>query len=160
MIVFNGCQKKETQRYFNDSPEIQTTKKVIEYYATYNYDGLKEIYSDSAKIYDNSVDPISLAQMIHDIKANEDLIESAKVRDSSEYEMVITNDGETWVNSWYTVIFKFKDLDKDMSLPCHSTFQYKDGKIVKEYSYYNIHPIYQEFEKMNNPSVLDTLTTE
>lgn len=160
LILFNACEKKEQQRYFTDSPEIESSKKLVSYFANHNYAGIQEIYSDSVKIYDNSIDPISLSKMISDIKENEPYIESMTVKDSAEYEMVITKDGETWVNCWYTVVGKFKGLDKDIYIPCHSTFQYKDGKVVKEYSYYNVLPVYQEMEKLNTLSVIDTLATE
>lgn len=160
LILFNACQKKEPQRYFSDSAEIESSKKLIGHFASHNYEGIKEIYSDSVKIYDNSVDPVSLSDMITGMKANEDMMESMKVKDSAEYEMVLTKDNETWVNSWYTIVGRFKGLNNDIVVPCHSTFQFKDGKIIKEYSYYNVLPIYQEMEKLKDTSAVDSMVTK
>lgn len=157
LILFNACQKKEEQRYFSDSAEIESSKKLVGYFASHDYEGIKEIYSESVKIYDNSVDPISLSDMLTSMKANEDMMEYMKVKDSAEYEMVITKDNETWVNSWYTIIGRFKGLSTDIVVPCHSTFQFKDGKVVKEYSYYNLLPVYQEMEKLKDTTAVDSM---
>lgn len=160
LMLFNACQKKEPQRYFSDSAEIESSKKLVGYFASHDYEGIKQIYSDSVKIYDNSVDPMSLADMITSMKANEDMMEYMKVKDSAEYEMVLTKDNETWVNCWYTVVGKFKGPSAEIVVPCHSTFQFKDGKVVKEYSYYNLLPVYQEMEKLNDTTVVDTMAAK
>jgi hypothetical protein len=160
LILFNACQKKEPQRYFSESAEIESSKKLLSYFATYNYDGIKEIYSDSVKIYDNSVKAASLSDMIAMIKDNEQMSEYMKIKDSADYEMVITKDNETWVNCWYAIVGKFKGLDKEFVIPCHSTFQFKDGKIVEEYSYYNTLSVYQEMEKMADTTAVDTMATK
>lgn len=159
LILFSACQEKEAQRYFSDSAEIESSKKLVGYFAANNYDGIKEIYADSVKIYDNSTDPMSLSEMIESMKANEEVVESMKVMDSAEYEMVVTKENETWVNSWYTVVGRFKGADKDIAVPCHSTFQFKDGKVVKEYSYYNVLPIYQEMQKLKDTTMVDSTDT-
>ena len=159
LILFNACQKKEPQRYFSDSAEIESSKKLISYFANNNYDGIKEIYSDSVKIYDNSVKALTLSDMINMMKENAEMSEYMKIKDSAEYEMVLTKENETWVNCWYTVIGKFKGLDKEMVIPCHSTFQFIDGKIVKEHSYYNTLPVYQEMEKLRDTTAVDTMAT-
>lgn len=158
LILFNACQEKE-QRYFSDSAEIESSKKLVGYFASQNFEGMKEIYSDSVKIYDNSVDPVSLSDIIDSMKANDEIIESMKVQDSADYEMVITKDNETWVNSWYTLVGRFKGLSRDVLVPCHSTFQFKNGKIIKEYSYYNALPIYLEMQKLNDTTQLDSSMT-
>ncbi|MGE5944640.1 MAG: hypothetical protein ACM31G_09900 [Flavobacteriales bacterium] len=159
LILFNACQN-QPQRYFSESPEIESSKKLVNYFASHNYEGIKEIYSDSVKIYDNSVEPITLSDMITSMKANEDMMEYMKVKDSADYEMVLTKDDETWVNCWYTVVGKFKGLTSEVIVPCHSTFQFKDGKVVKEYSYYNLLPVYQEMEKLNDTTAVDTMATQ
>lgn len=160
LILFNACQKKEPQRYFSESPEIESSKKLIGYFASNDHEAIKGIYSDSVKIYDNSVDPMSLPDMITNMKANQEVMEYMKVKDSAEYEMVITKDNETWVNSWYTIVGRFKGLNNDIAVPCHSTFQFKDGKIIKEYSYYNVLPIYQEMEKLRDTTTVDSMATK
>jgi hypothetical protein len=157
LTLFNACQKKEEQRYFSDSPEIESSKKLVGYFASYDYEGMKSIYSDTVKIYDNSVEPITIDQMINDFKESEGYVEWMKVKDSAEYEMVITKDNETWVNCWYVVAFKFKDHDKEFLMPSHATFQFKDGRIVEEHSFYNTLEIYREMENFYASN--DTITT-
>ena len=49
-----------------------------------------------------------------------------------EYEMVITDDGETWVNCWLDWQGTLDGNGQEVNIPIHLTYQFKDGKIVKE----------------------------
>ena len=57
--------------------------------------------------------------------------------DKTVLEMVIDKDGKKWVNYWSVWSGKLKANGKELVIPVHLTSQYLDGKIVKEYGYYD-----------------------
>lgn len=157
LILLVGCKQPE-QNYFSESPEIETSKQLLSHLANYDTEAIAKVYSDSAKIYDNSIKAVSPSEMIENMSQNKELMDYLKVRDSAYYEMVITKEGEKWVNCWYVMEGKYKGSDKVLTVPCHSTFEFKDGKIVKDYSYYNMSDIIAEYEKLEAMAKSDTIT--
>jgi hypothetical protein len=157
IVLFMGCKQPE-QNYFSESPEIETSKQLLSHLANYDAEAIAKIYNDSAKIYDNSLKAVSPSEMIANMAQNKETMDYLKVRDSADYEMVITKEGEKWVNCWYVMEGKYKGSDKVLTVPCHSTFEFKDGKIVKDYSYYNMSDIIAEYEKLEAMSKADTIT--
>ena len=51
--------------------------------------------------------------------------------------MVVTDKGETWVNFWGLWKGTMKTTNKVYEIPFHLTAQFIDGKIVKEFGYWN-----------------------
>lgn len=131
-----GCNKYE-KRYLTDSPEIEYTKALLNYYSTYNFAGIKSIYSDSVKIYENSIEPYGLERLLATLKLTEATIEYQRLEDSISLEMVINDDNEIWVHGWYLWKLKYKKGDKEIKIPVQSSWQFIDDKIVNEYSYYD-----------------------
>ena len=156
LILFVGCKQPE-QNYFSESPEIETSKQLLSHLANYDDEAIAKIYSDSAKIYDNSLKAVSPSEIIAQMKENKESMDFLRVKDSADYEMVITKEGEKWVNCWYVMEGKYKGSDKVITVPCHSSFEFKDGKIVKDYSYYNMSDIVAEYEKVQAMSKSDTI---
>jgi hypothetical protein len=157
LVLFVGCKQPE-KNYFSESPEIESSKQLLGHLASYDAEAIAKIYSDSAKIYDNSLKAASPSEMIANMAQNKETMDYLRVRDSADYEMVITKEGETWVNCWYVMEGKFKGSETVLTVPCHSTFQFVDGKIVKDYSYYNMSDIIAEYEKIEAMAKADTLT--
>ena len=52
--------------------------------------------------------------------------------EDQEFEMVTTDDGETWVNSWLDWRGTMAGNGKVINIPVHLTFRFVDGKIVRE----------------------------
>ncbi|WP_417238068.1 hypothetical protein [Bizionia sp.] len=48
-----------------------------------------------------------------------------------EYEMVITDEGETWVNFWGDWRARLKENDKEYIIPVHITARFLNDKIDK-----------------------------
>lgn len=156
VFLLLGCEKHE-QKYFSESPEIDASKTLLNHFVTRNYDGIKTIYSDSAKIFDNTTKPETLESMLASMKQNEAMLEYEKLGDSVYTEMVITKENEKWVNVWGVWKGKLKGGSKELEIPMHSTWRFVDGKIVEDHTFYNAMPIYLELESIK---AADTLQTE
>lgn len=135
-IVLLGCNKYE-KRYLTDSPEIEYTKALLNYYSTYNFAGIKSIYSDSVKIYENSLKPYNIERLMATLKLTEATMEYQRLEDSISLEMIVNDKDEIWVHGWYLWKLKYKNSTKEIKIPVQSSWQFIDDKIVCEYSYYD-----------------------
>ena len=141
--LFIAC-KTETVRYTQNSPEIDTYKKAHNDYESGNWDSLKSHYADTAKLYFNATDknPKTVDESIEQDK--KDLLAFSSygiVDESTEYEMVVTDDGETWVNFWGVWKGTLAANNQTLEIPVHLTAQFVNGKIVKEHGYWDNAPI-------------------
>ncbi|MDT8346871.1 MAG: nuclear transport factor 2 family protein, partial [Flavobacteriaceae bacterium] len=97
----------------------------------------------------------SLTELIASNQQDASLFSSWNYVDSeSDYEMVVTDKGETWVNFWGLWQGKLKADGKTYDIPAHMTVQFVDGKIVKEYGYWDISKFFYNPE---NTTVIDQL---
>jgi hypothetical protein len=135
VLLFTSCNQK--QRYTQQSAEIDTYKKAMEDYKTQNWDDYRLHYADSAKIANNVVK--EKAQTITEAieKAKDDAKLFKWVIEDIDYEMVVTDKGETWVNYWGVWNGTLKSTEKVYVIPFHNTAQFIDGKIVREDGYWD-----------------------
>ena len=154
LVLITACQE---QRYFTESPEIDAVKSGISLYENGDWDAWKAQFADTAKIYHNSVKGITPEESMNAHKNMISNFSSYGFEDEGSFiEMVIDNDEETWVNYWANWKGTLKANGKEISVPVHLTMQYKDGKILEEYGYYDTSPIstaLAEIEKANNMPV-------
>jgi hypothetical protein len=136
IVLFSSCETKD-KRYTQQSPEIETVKKHIANYNSKNYD--TSVFVDTAKsFFNNSKNPILVKDIIAYHKANDENYSSRGfTNENPEYEMVITDEGKTWVNCWLDWKATMKGNDKDIEIPIHLTYQFIDGKIVREVGYWD-----------------------
>lgn len=149
IISFTACQQPEA-RYTQSSPEINTLKAVITDYEAENWEGFASHYADTAKIYVNSdevfVSPTENASRLAElIKRYESY---GFVEEKGDSEMVVTDDGETWVNFWGLWRATLSGSDQPIDMPVHLTARFVDGKIVKQYDYYNVEIVTKRLEEM------------
>jgi hypothetical protein len=152
IILFTACNNKE-KRYTQQSPEIDTYKKVIEAYQKQDWNALASHYSDSAKILNNVTmkEAQTVAQLIAQNKEDAALFSSWRYEpESLEYEMVVTDKGETWVNFWGHWEGKLKTNDKLYVIPAHITARFIDGKIVREDGYWDISKLIMDIQQMES----------
>ena len=137
VILAIGCQQKGAERYTQKSPEIETVKKLLANYNSQSYD--TSMYVDTAKTYYNTKDNhMSPTQTIAFHKQNEANYAARGFLDKDqEYEMVVTDDGETWVNCWVDWEATLAVNNQKYDIPIHLTYQFIDGKIVREYGYWD-----------------------
>jgi len=130
VIALMGCQQTE-ERYTQKSPEINTVKAFIKSYNSMNYDF--GAVADTCKTYFNSkTDFLAKNQLMAYHTGNDKNYSSRKFLDEDqEYEMVITDDGETWVNCWLDWQGTLKGSDIVVDMPIHLTYRFVDGQIVR-----------------------------
>ncbi len=158
-----ACQNKV--RYTQKSAEIETYKKSIKDYEMANWESMATHYADTAKIMNNVTkkNGISVAQNIELNKKDISVLSTyGFVADESEYEMVETDKGETWVNFWGLWQGRLKATDELFEIPVHLTARFINGKIVSEYGYWDNTALVMALMKLEEktPTVEPVATTK
>ncbi|MEA1786140.1 ester cyclase [Arenibacter sp. GZD96] len=157
-ILFTGCEQKP-QRYTQNSTEIDTYKKVIDAYEKQDWASMLTHYADTAKIQNNATEKKAqtVSQMVSQNKEDARLFSSWDFVDTaSEYEMVITDKGETWVNFWGLWQGTLKATGQVYEIPTHSTIQFANGKIVKEHGYWDMSALVLDLAKLQETTEVET----
>lgn len=140
VVVFAACNNNTTQRYFSASPEIEIAKKSLKYYADANWQGLKLLYADTAKVMNNvtKAKGVSIDATIKDYQQDQKLFSSIRfVAEEDFFEMVVTDEGETWVNYWGVWKATLKASGEEIKMPLHVTQHFINQKIVRELGYWD-----------------------
>ncbi|MEM9647361.1 MAG: nuclear transport factor 2 family protein [Bacteroidota bacterium] len=123
-------------RYTQNSPEIDMVKTLIANYDGKNYD--TSMYADSSQTQYNSSKIMTAAEtMDYHKQSDVNYSNRAFVAEDQEYEMVLTDDGETWVNCWLEWQGTLAANGKEFKIPIHLTYRFAAGKIVREYGYWD-----------------------
>lgn len=150
VLSLTACKQQE-KRYTQQSPEIDTYKKVIEAYDKQDWEAMASHYADTAKIMNNVTEKEaqSLAELVASDKEDASLFSSwGYIDGESEYEMVITDKGKTYVNFWGLWQGTLAANNKTYTIPTHLTAQFVDGKIVKEFGYWDLSKIMLDIQAM------------
>lgn len=136
IVLFTACDQKDT-RYTQQSPEIDSVKKAIANYNSREYD--LSIYADTCKTFFNTKsDPLEVDEIIAYHQANDANYSSRGfLEENQEYEMVVTDQGETWVNAWLDWQGTLKESGKVVNIPIHLTYRFIDGKIVRSLGFWD-----------------------
>lgn len=147
MVLFISCNKQD-KRYTQQSPEIETVKTLILNYNNKAYD--TSIYADTSKTFYNSKEKsMSPSETIEYHKANDANYSSRGfLTEDQEYEMVVTDDGETWVNCWLDWRGTLTGNNKEVTMPIHLTYQFVDGKVVREVGMWDGSEVVLAFQEM------------
>ncbi|PZX56016.1 hypothetical protein LV84_02380 [Algoriphagus ratkowskyi] len=140
-----GCTTET--RYTQQSPEIDIFKSIIGNYVAGEWNEYAAHYADGAVIFFNVTEdyPSSIQEIIAGQKLSiEPLSTYSFDRDEEELEMVMTDEGETWVNYWGLWKGTIAANNKTFEMTVHITSQFVDGKIVKAHGYWNIAPLQME----------------
>jgi SnoaL-like polyketide cyclase len=144
MIMFGACQPP---RYTEQSPEIDVAKQLIEGYVSNDYSAYEGVYSDTARIYYNSAEPITLDEVIKGNKEQHEIVSDIKFEDDIEFEFVTADNGKQWVSWWGMWHGKFKATGQEFAIPVHVSAEFVDGKIVEEWGYWDNQPIAEAIAK-------------
>lgn len=141
IVLFTACNKKP-ERYTQKSPEIEAYKAGLKDYNNQNWESLVSRYADTANVFFNSTVPMR-ASKIPEYHQNNETVFSSRgfVEEGQEYEMTTTDEGKTWVNFWGVWKGTLAENNKELEIPVHLTAQFIDGKIVREYGYWDNAPI-------------------
>ncbi|GGW40381.1 hypothetical protein [Arenibacter certesii] len=147
IILCSSCQEQE-KRYTQQSQEIETAKTLVKNYNERTYDS--SLYADTSKTRYNSVEQsMSPLKAIAYHQANDTIFESRGfLLKDQEYEMVVTDDGETWVNCWLDWKGIIKESNQEVMVPIHLTYQFKEGKIVREIGIWDNSAVMLAVQKM------------
>lgn len=152
LIMFTACQQE--QRYFSESPEIDSFKASISEYGSGNWEAWHSHFSDTAKVYVNSLKSITATDLENAQKEMLSNFSSYGFQDKGSFiEMVLDSEDETWVYYWANWHGTLKANGQEIDVPVHIASQYVDGKIVELHDYYDSAPItvaLAEIEKANN----------
>lgn len=148
-IYFDATVFDTGIRYTQKSSEIESSKSVIKSYDTMDWETLASHYADSAKVYFNTTEknPMLASKLPEYHKANDQNYTSRGfVKGENEFEMVVTDKGDTWVNFWGTWKGKLKTNGKEIEVPVHMTSKYVNGKIVEEHGFWDASEIVLELQ--------------
>jgi uncharacterized protein len=140
IIFFAACNTNQPVRYASSSPEIDAFKSTITHYLTQNWDEYRKLYADTAKFRNNVPEDkqISLDSVIANWKEEREMFSDIHyVADEDYFEMVVTDEGETWVNFWGLWSAVLKANGQKFEIPVHVTARFESGKIVEEHGYWN-----------------------
>ncbi|WP_299781094.1 hypothetical protein [uncultured Formosa sp.] len=140
--------KEPVKQYTKSSPEIETIKTLHQYFQEGNYEALKDLYVEGAEIFENSFESKSIEDVVKEGKEGRVYLADYTFKEGIKCEMIINDEGEKWVNSWAHWQGTLKGSDKEIHVPIISRFLFKDGKIVKEYSFWDNLPSYSAFEEL------------
>lgn len=158
VILSIGCEQKP-QRYTQNSPEIDTYKKVIAAYEKQDWESMVTHYADTAKIQNNAKEKKAqtVSQLVSQNKEDAALFSSWDFVDKeSEYEMVVTDKGETWVNFWGLWQGTLKATGQVYEIPTHITIQFVNGKIVEEHGYWDVSTLALDLTKLQETTGTET----
>ncbi len=144
VILLISCKPKEPteERYTQQAPEIETIKAGMSDFEKGDWEAFRKHYADSAKIFHNAEREMNVDAMIAQDQQNTQGYEAYGFKkDDQELERVITDEGEMWVNLWATYQIKPLGMKEKMDIPMSLTFQFVDGKVVKEYGYWDNAPM-------------------
>ncbi|TDQ17041.1 ketosteroid isomerase-like protein [Algoriphagus boseongensis] len=137
-LIFGAC--KQEARYTMQAPEIDSVKALLAASASGDYEGQRPFYAENAQIFINATkeNPITVDQMIEGQKSEMgDFSQISVTVEDDAIEMVTTDNGEKWVNCWGTWKATHTASGKSFEIPFHETFQFVDGKIVKDHGYWD-----------------------
>ena len=151
IVLITSCESNVKQRYTQQSTEIEIYKKVISDYENQNWEAMASHYADTAKIMNNVTEKNAktIAEEMKTGKEDASLFSSWDYLDGeSEYEMVTTDKGQTWVNFWGLWEGTLKSNNKTYSIPVHITARFVDGKIVRELGYWDLSKIMLDMQEI------------
>jgi len=135
IALFISCNQGPV-RYTQDSPEIDTVKQLLANYDSKSYD--TSMYADTSKTRYNSSSLMSPSETMDFHKENDPNYSSRGFAEKGqEYEMVVTDDGETWVNCWLQWQGTIAANGQELKIPVHLTYRFVEGKIVREFGYWD-----------------------
>ncbi len=133
-----ACKDAPT-RYTSASPEIDEVKALIADYESANWDAWTGHYADTAKLYHNTTEPSSVSEVREGLAGLLENVSSYGFQEKDQfYEMILDDEGETWVNFWGNWEGTLAENGKKLVIPVHLTMEFVDGKIVEEHAFYNL----------------------
>lgn len=160
-IILVGCDQGK-QRYTQSSAEIDSFKAAVAAYESGDWEAYKSKFADTAQVFYNSDSNYRSPTEVADyhMETNGSLSSYGFEDDKGDIEMVVTDDGETWVNFWGVWKGTVASTMAEVEIPVHLTAQFVDGKIVKEYGYWDNAPMQKAMAEAASEDVPDESSEE
>jgi ketosteroid isomerase-like protein len=158
-----SCQNKEAVRYTENSPEIETVRAMFNDFLAGNWVGFKTHYANGARIYWNGFGDnySSVEETIAGESAFVALLSSHTfVEDQEFFQMVVDDQGNTWVNFWGVWRGTLAVNEQSFEFPVHFTFRFEEGKIIEERGYADYSRLNQSLLTFEAGEFIDTETQE
>jgi hypothetical protein len=137
-----SCQEAPPERYVTTAPEIDMAKALVNHYEMGDWENWIQLYADSARIFHNSMQPITKDELKNGFVAGLASYSTYGFKGNpSFYEMIIDDKNEKWVYFWGTWSGTLKTNEEQVYIPVHLALNFKDGKIIREHAYYDNGPI-------------------
>jgi ketosteroid isomerase-like protein len=144
ILFIAACNSGQKVRYASSSPEIDAFKSSIKHYLEQDWDAYRLHYSDTAKFRNNVPrdKQISLDAAIAKWQEEHEMFSSIHYVATEDYfEVVLTDDDETWVNFWGLWSAVLNANGQKFEIPVHVTAKFEKGKIVEEHGFWDSAPI-------------------
>ena len=146
LIGINSCQEKQVQKqYFQQSPEIEVAKKLVDSYVNQDWEAFRSCYSDTARIWKNvwftSEPGTSVDESVAELKEFLPHIADYSYEETL-WEMIVNNEGQKWVHFWGKWVGKLTDDGDEIEIPVHIAYGFIGDKIVYESGFWDNLPIY------------------
>lgn len=150
LMFLISCQNKQSERFKTASAEIEMLKKGLSDYENANWVEWSKQYADSAKIFQNTwLEGVSPEEVK---TRHEQLISSLSSysfdKKDITMEQIIDDRGRTWVNFWGIWKGTLKANSKEIIIPVHLTIQFKNGKVIEEYGFWDTAKLNEELNKL------------
>ena len=149
IIFLSACNQKK--QYTENSPEIDTYKKVVSDYENKDWSDFVTHYSDSAKIliHVTDKDAINATQLAASNKEDAKGFTDWKYT-NKKFLMLTKDNGETWV--YFNGLWQgtFIPNNKLYEVPAQINVQFVNGKIVREEGYWDISNIMSDMQKLQD----------
>lgn len=158
-LVSVSCKDSMKQQYFESSPEIDLVKKGNMAYLNKDWQTLRSLYTDSALLAENIWERdkmISADQYIEESKKFAEMLDGYNIADDAIYNMIINDNGEKWVLTWFKFVGKTKD-GREVSIPVNMNLKFERGKIAFQSSMYDQLPIFLALQPDSVHVASDTL---
>ena len=133
LMVLIACQDK---RYSESGPEIEAYKKSFDGLFSGNDDLFMDLYADTARIYYNSVSPLTPEEALFGMRQTLEQFSDYEY-ESGDYEFVTTYEGRQYLGFWGLFRGTLKENGETVRVPVHISARFVDGKVVEETGYWD-----------------------
>ena len=154
VFLLISCQNNQQKRFKTASAEIDLLKKGLSDYENANWVEWSKQYADSAKIFQNTwlegASPGEVKVRHEELISN--LSSYSFDKKDITMEQIIDDKGRTWVNFWGIWKGTLKANSKEIFIPVHLTIQFKNGKVIEEFGFWDTAKLNEELQKMEYAS--------
>ncbi len=140
ILFFAACNSNQPIRYASTSPELDAFKLSVKHYLAQDWEQYRQQFTDSATFRNNAppANEISLDSVITTWKQEHEMFSDIHyVAGEDFFEMIVTDEGEIWVNFWGLWSAVLRANGQKFHIPVHVTARFENGKIVEEHGYWD-----------------------